>query len=298
MEDDPFASAIDLTGVVIQHKKNITRDSEGDLIQESTSYDYIISGTVTGSGAFDFIQPGTDLGDALEMIDSGFSENLSGIIINPRGVHPFTLVNKTMKGSFQLGPLTARAKARIKAGIRRSDEPFFSITGVSFTAGIFSARPGDRITFDKGSVCNVLIPAGTQDPQQPDLLFSLVGQEAIGNNIYTGQNVILTSPRGHLSKCNILVQNDGTETDSFTVKGPAGTPDVSIKYFLKKKDVTAQVVAGTFTLSNVPSRTGVVITARVKTKKADAILEGDVTATSSVPATTDTFHWVIAENDD
>lgn len=296
MEDNLLASAIDLTGVVIQHKKNIARDSEGDLIKESTSYDYIIDGTVTGSGAFGFIQPGTDIGEALDMIDPGFSENLSGIIINPRGVHPFTLIRKPLNGSFQIGPLTARAKAKIKAGIRRSDEPFFSITGVSLTAGPFTAGPGDHITFDKGSVCNVLIPAGTGDPQQPDLLFSLAGQEAIGNNIYTGQNVILSSPRGHLSKCNILIQNDGTQTDSFTVKGPAGTPDVSIKYFLKKKDVTAQVVAGTLAIKNVASRTGVVITARVKTKKPDIQLEGDVTATSSVPATTDTFHWVIEEN--
>lgn len=291
--DDPLSSIIDLGGVIVQHGKNITRGSGDDLLQGSTSYDYLISGTVTGSGAFGFIQPGTDLATALEMIDPGFSENLDGTVINPSGKLPFIVVSRKLKGSFNVGPFPAKAKASIKAGIRGSGEAFFSVTGVSFTLNGIPVSGSSKITFDPGSACNILVPPASNLPQQPDLLIGLGGQEALGNNVYANQTITVTFSRGHAGKLNLLLQNDGTLADSLTLQGPAGDDDVEITYLDGKTDVTAEVVAGTFTVNNVASRGGAVLKAKIKVKKAGATLQGNLTLRSSVPAISDVTQLVI-----
>ena len=289
--DDPLTSLIDLGGVVLQHGKNSSRGSGDDLLQASASYDYLISGTVTGEGAFSFIEPGTDLREALDMFDPGFSENLDGTVINPSGKLPFIVVSRKLKGSFDIGPFPARAKATVKAGIRGSGEASFSITGVSLTLG--GAPVSGRITFDPGSSCNVLVPPASSLPAQPDVLVGLNGQEALGNNVYLNQTITVTVPKGQTVKLNVLLQNDGTGNDNLTLQGPAGDDDVTLTYLDGKTNVTEAVVAGTYTIENVESRGGAVLKLKIKAKKADATVEGNLILRSGVPGISDTTRLVI-----
>jgi hypothetical protein len=289
--DDPLSSIIDLGGVVLQHGKNASRGSGDDLLQASPSYDYLISGTVTGEGAFSFIDPGTDLRQALDMFDPGFSENLDGTVINPSGKLPFIVVSRKLKGNFDVGPFTAQAKATVKAGVRGSGEAFFSLTGVSFT---FAGAPvNGKITFDPGSSCNILVPPASNLPKQPDVLIGLNGQEALGNNVYLNQTITVTVSKGHAVKVNVLLQNDGTTTDSLTLQGPAGNDDIQLTYLEGKTDVTDAVVAGTYTVDNIESRGGAVLKAKVKVKRAGATVDGDLILRSAVPGITDTTRFVI-----
>jgi hypothetical protein len=282
---------IDLGGVILQHGKNASRRSGDDLLQASSAYDYLISGTVTGEGAFSFIEPGTDLREALDTFDPGFSENLDGTVINPSGELPFIVVSRKLKGSFDIGPFPARAKATVKAGIRRSGEASFSIAGVSLTFG--GAPVSGRITFDPGSSCNVLVPPASSLPAQPDVLIGLNGQEALGNNVYLNQTITVTVPKGQTVKLNVLLQNDGTATDSLTLQGPAGDDDVALTYLDGKTNVTEAVVAGTYTIENVESRGGAVLKVKIKAKKADATVEGSLILRSGVPGINDTTRLVI-----
>ena len=143
----------------MEHGRNVSRGSGDDLIQASSSYDYLISGTVTGEGAFSFVEPGTDLREAVDRFDSGFSENLDGTVINPSGRLPFIVVSRKLKGNFDMGPFTAQAKATVRAGIRGSGKAFFSLTGVSFTFG--GIPVAGRITFDPGSSCQTCTAASS-----------------------------------------------------------------------------------------------------------------------------------------
>jgi hypothetical protein len=125
------------------------------------------------------------------------------------------------------------------------------------------------------------------------VLIGLNGQEALGNNVYANQTITVTVSKGHAAKVNILLQNDGTLPDSLTLQGPAGNDDLEISYLDGKTDVTEEVVAGTYTIANVESRSGKVLKAKVKVKKAGATVDGNLTLRSSVPAITDTTHFVI-----
>jgi len=291
--DDPLAARIDLGGVVLQHGKNVKRTSDGDLIQASNSYDYLIAGTVTGSGALSFIEPGTNLAEALEQIDPGFSEFLDGSVVNPSGKQKFTVLSKRFSGSFQAGPFPAKGAATIAAGIAKSGELSFSIKRPRFTA--FGVPVNGKITFDPGSVCNVLVPSASNLPQRPDLVFGIPNGEALGNNVYADQTISGSFRKGNSAKAFLLLQNDGTLPDSFTLQGPAGNDGIALAYFDGKTNITDEVVAGTFAVSNVASRMGPVVTFIVSVKKFGATLEGDLTLRSSTPELSDVIHLVLQE---
>jgi len=294
--DDPLAASVDLGGIVVKHGADIKRSSlETDTISASTAYDFAIYGTVTGSGAFGFIEPGTSIAEALEMVDEGFSKNLDGTVINPSGKQKFTVLNRKLKGEMDFAGAPVKAKAKIVAGIHENGRAFFWFTGVSFTVGPKSLKPGDTITFDPGSKCDIRVSnaAKPSPAARPDLLFSLPKQEALGNNIYAGHTINVTISAGHAVKSYLLLFNDSLTTDSFTLSGPGSGDGVQIRYFAGKTDVTDDVVDGTYVVSNVAPRTGVVLKLKLKVKNG-ANHPGDFILRSSVnPAVTDSIHFVV-----
>jgi len=50
----------------------------------------------------------------------------------------------------------------------------------------------------------------------------------------------------------IKVENDGTDTDSYTIKGGAGLKGYTVSYYLGLTDYTSKIVNGTATFSLAP----------------------------------------------
>lgn len=89
---------------------------------------------------------------------------------------------------------------------------------------------------------------------QPD---NIVGGR--GNNIHNlsgaGQTRTTLSRKGKTIRTALVIQNDGTEEDSFTLRGKSGSRHFSVNY-TSGRNVTAQVVAGRFSTSALePQRT-------------------------------------------
>jgi hypothetical protein len=285
--DDLSESTIDLQGVALQPGKIARAATESDAISASPLYQYQVSGTVTGSGAFSFIEAGTDVADALDQIQAGFSENLSGVIINPSSKLPFIVVNKKLKGSFDVGPVKVTAKANVQAGITKPGQTFFSFTQVSVSTNSpipFPIPANSKITFDAGSTCHVFVPPGSANASKPDLIVS-AEPDPVGNNIYntTGASQTLGQAlkKNQAYSFNLLIQNDGTAADSITITGPKGDDNVTVSYKVGKKNVTKQVSGDGYVVSDIPSLGGKVIKVTVKAKVKDATFSGLILATGA-----------------
>jgi hypothetical protein len=91
--------------------------------------------------------------------------------------------------------------------------------------------------------------------RQPDLLITTTSSY-IGNDIYNttgkGQTKSLTVHRTQTGTFTVEFVNDGLATDTYKVKGPGSSGAFSVKYFAGATDVTAQVVAGTYSLTMAP----------------------------------------------
>jgi hypothetical protein len=76
-----------------------------------------------------------------------------------------------------------------------------------------------------------------------------------GNDVYnttgTGQTVSATVAPGHSKTYYVQEQNDGTMTDSFTLKGPGSTSRVVVHYFAGTTNITSAVKAGTYSTGNI-----------------------------------------------
>ena len=91
-----------LTGLDFANGVSLTASSQG-LLPAASSYSYQISGTISGRGAFSGVNNGNpkDFGAFLNSIQMGFSANLSGVVQNPSGTLPFTILSgATISGHF------------------------------------------------------------------------------------------------------------------------------------------------------------------------------------------------------
>jgi alpha-tubulin suppressor-like RCC1 family protein len=91
----------------------------------------------------------------------------------------------------------------------------------------------------------------TSGPYRPDALIKKAGASAFtGNDAYsqtaTGETVSADAARGTIRKFVVAAQNDGTQTDSFTLKGCRNWPRFTVHYFSGTTDITPQVKAGTY----------------------------------------------------
>ena len=95
----------------------------------------------------------------------------------------------------------------------------------------------------------------------------------IGDNVYNttgvGQTVIGSAKKGKTITVGISVQNDGTAADSLKLKATGTAASAyTVKYYAGSKDVTAKVVAGTYTTASLAKAASVLITAKVTIKTA------------------------------
>jgi hypothetical protein len=96
---------------------------------------------------------------------------------------------------------------------------------------------------------------------QPDAMIT-VGRTGDGvyNGNGAGQSLARAVARGQATNWTVFVENDGTGTDDLTVAGPVAPAGFTVIYRLMvavdgstpRTDITAPVVAGTFTLADVP----------------------------------------------
>ena len=101
----------------------------------------------------------------------------------------------------------------------------------------------------------------TTPTYQPDSKIKLASDPCyVGNNVYNtngaSQTRAVNAKQGAKRTFDIAVQNESSLTDSFTVSSSGSTSDFTVKFFeglFGTTDITAAVVAGTYTLSDVPS---------------------------------------------
>jgi len=82
------------------------------------------------------------------------------------------------------------------------------------------------------------------------------GTTYVGNGVYnstgTSQTKVLKTKVGTTVSFKIKVENDGTDTDSYTIKGGAGLKGYTVSYYLGLTDYTSKIVNGTATFSLAP----------------------------------------------
>ena len=98
----------------------------------------------------------------------------------------------------------------------------------------------------------------------------------MGNNVYnttgSGQSKTGSKPLGKTITFGISVQNDGTSADSFKLLATgAATSAYSVKYLDGATDITAAVVAGTYTTPSLAAGATRLITVTVKVKSTAAV---------------------------
>ncbi|HKA07422.1 MAG TPA: hypothetical protein VKD71_09210 [Gemmataceae bacterium] len=94
---------------------------------------------------------------------------------------------------------------------------------------------------------------------KPDNLIKLSSESTyLGNNVYntdaTSQTKNQNVPAGLTGVFHIMVQNDGTATDSFTVRGAGSSAGFTVTYYTGLSggtEVTSAVTAGTYKVSNL-----------------------------------------------
>jgi len=139
-----------------------------------------------------------------------------------------------------------------RTGVGSADIASNSYIGVGSTFGF---------TFPPYSA-TVLALNGPQPPpatRQPDNLIKTSSESTyLGNNVYntdgTGQTTSQNIRAGRSATFNVMIQNDGSATDSFTVQGNGNSTGFTIRYYTGSSggtEITTAVTAGTYRVSNL-----------------------------------------------
>ena len=82
------------------------------------------------------------------------------------------------------------------------------------------------------------------------------GTTYVGNGVYNGtgtsQTKILKTKAGTTVSFKIKIENDGTDTDSYTVNGGGSMKGYTVSYFVGATDYTTKITNGTYTFSLAP----------------------------------------------
>ena len=107
-----------------------------------------------------------------------------------------------------------------------------------------------RIDFD-GTSAIVLVTPHVRDPKPDAILGAIGGGAPVGDNVYGGSSQVSSKPAaaGATVDYIVTIQNDGADTDQFTLSGPPDKAPFSVTYREAGSlaDVTAAVRAGTWT---------------------------------------------------
>ncbi len=111
--------------------------------------------------------------------------------------------------------------------------------------------------------------------RQPDGRIALGSGTLVGDGIYNttavGQKKTGSAPVGGTITFKMSVQNDGTAPDSLRVLAAGSTTAYSVKYKVGATDITAAVVAGTYTTPSLAVGASHLITVKVKVKSSAAV---------------------------
>lgn len=255
-------ATVDLGGVVIASGSNVSRDSGTTSLGAASSYTYSLTGTVSGTGLFSLL-PTQSIASFLDTLSPGSSAQLSGTFPNPGGTLPVAvLFSETFSGSFLSGLYTGAMT--FSGAIDANGKVSIQVTNVSFSPNVGS------LVIDSGKV-----EVNDGGVWQPDGILASGTTKVVGEDVYspTSQKLAQSVKTSKTKTLIYTVQNDGSDTDSFTIKGKKGKLGFKVKYFDGLTDVTSAVVGGTF-------QTGPVSVG------ASVILNVNVTNSSALPGTT------------
>ena len=146
-------ATVDLAGATFGKGIDSHLSSGATVLPAASSYDYVISGTVHGTGLLAAILPnGTQLSALLEKIQSGSSSVLDGTQANPGGTLPTSVVNRTFSGNFPIaGGLSASASMQIVGRVTGTGQIRFHVVNVDFSVpgfpeiGTVVFEPGAKV---------------------------------------------------------------------------------------------------------------------------------------------------------
>lgn len=245
-------ATIDLGGVTLASGTVINLNSGTSTVPADTNYTYSLSGTVHGTGSLALLFPnGTSLAQAFETIKAGSSANLSGTYNNVGGTLPVgVLFNKATSGTFGGGALSA--SITFSASIDSSGQ-------VHFVADNISVNPNlGTIVFDSGSAV-VTSGVGAPSAYLPDASIDIGNGNVVGEGVYStnanDQKVKLKLRPFYYRNTYYTIQNSGTASDSFDIKGDVGSNGFKIRYF---KFVGAEAVLINKDVKNGQFNTGAI----------------------------------------
>lgn len=127
-------------------------------------------------------------------------------------------------------------------------------TRAALAAGVIATSGGAASFPATWDMFEIQSPAS---PFRPDARVRLSTVTALtGNNVYnttgTNQTVRSTAGRRVTRTFVVNVQNDGTDTDAFVIRGPGSSTGFTVAYFAGTTDITTAVVNGTYRQNNVP----------------------------------------------
>lgn len=152
------SATVDLGGATFGNGRDVHLNSGADLLPAASSYTYDIGGKLHGTGLLAAILPnGTQLSTLLDTIQAGSSAALKGTQLNPSGVLPISLVNRTFSGSFPVpGGLSASGKVTLVGRVTATGQIRFHVTKVDFNVPGFPDL--GTVVFEPGSKVVVSVP--------------------------------------------------------------------------------------------------------------------------------------------
>lgn len=159
-------------------------------------------------------------------------------------------------------------------------------TRAALAAGVIATSGGAATFPATWDMFEIQSPAS---PYRPDARVRLSTVAALtGNNVYntTGNNqtVSTTAGRRMMRTFVVNIQNDGSDSDAFLIRGPGSSTGFTVAYFAGTTNITTAVVNGTYRQNNVPIGGTRAIQMRVTVRPgaaSGAVKSSLVTATSA-----------------
>jgi hypothetical protein len=112
-----------------------------------------------------------------------------------------------------------------------------------------------RATDGNGNTASRTIGYTVRATWRPDAMLRRAGGSFVGNNVYAqdaAQTLRFVTRSRSTQYAMARLQNEGLATDTLRITGSAGTTRFPVRYYRGSVDVTARVVAGTFTVRLAP----------------------------------------------
>ena len=202
--------------------------------------------------------------------------SLTVLVINKAPATAFG-ANITLNGYSPNGTLYAHSYGitqdeAARTGVGSADIALNSYSGASSTFGF---------TFPAYSATVLSLNGAPPPPptrQSDNLVKNSSDSTYLGDNIYntdgSGQTKEQSIKAGRTATFHVIIQNDGTANDSFTVQGGGNSTGFTVKYYLGTSggtDITTAIIGGTYTVSNLLPGANQVVRAVVTVARGTAV---------------------------